>query len=278
MLAVQTIRTTTRSAPEGATSARQWDSYKAMTRPIESAASAYLCSMKRKRDCFEAYDYQAHRQQRMRYSLLREQPKGHQHSSSTYPRESLEEMANNAFVPPRRDSPPPLPYPIEGQASSTPSTRTDNILRARRRSSGNRKPKKSSGRRTVRMTRKHYNKKKKLEMMEATDRHIRNILDSNRANLSIATYERVYSVRQMAEQLDLAIRDQCNSIVQKEQDIKSWLGMTTGNKSKIVSLRKQLHERWTEVKELQSAVKPRRQRLKNLRFAAICVERSISEE
>ena len=114
--------------------------------------------------------------------------------------------------------------------------------------------------------------------MEATDRHIRNILNSNRTDLSIATYEKVYYVRQMAEQLDLALRDQCKSIVQKEQDIKSWLGMTTSNKSKIMSLRKQLHDRWTEVKDLQSAVKPRRQRLKNLRFAVICVERSIAEE
>ena len=247
-----------------------------MRRPIESAASAYLSTMKkRKRDSFEAYDYQAHRQQRMRYSLLREQPQEHLPPSSVYPRVSLEHMANNAIAPEYRSENPPASQPMQVPTSTGTCIRMDNILKTRRRS---KKSKKSSSRRAARMTRKHYNKKKRLEMMEATDRHIRNILESSRTSISMQIYEKVHSVRRMAEQLDHALRDQCNSIVQKEQDIKSWLGMTTSNKSKIVSLRKRLHDRWAEVKDLQSAVKPKRQRLKNLRFAALCVERSISEE
>ena len=124
------------------------------------------------------------------------------------------------------------------------------------------------------MTKKHYNKKKRLEMMEATDRQIQGILETCISTPS----PKLYFVRRQAELLDMSLRDPCNSIVQKEQDIKSWLGMTTSNKAKIVSLRKRLHDRWAEVKDLQSTVKPKRQRLKNLKFAALCEERSIIEE
>lgn len=276
MIAVQTIRATTRAPAESAMSAWHWTTapYKAMARPIESAASAYMSSKKRKRDYFESYDFQVHRQQKMRYSLCREQPQDQLHPSPVYRRDSLEQLADHVIVP---KWPVPPTNSTEAPVSRR-SPKSDNILKTRRRSSKKSKSS-TSRRRSVRMTKRHYNKKKRLEMMEVTGRQIRRVLESSHsASLSMKTCEKMRRVRQQAEKLDKSVRDQCNSIVQKEQDIKSWLGMTTSNKSKIVSLRKRLHDRWAEVKDLQGAVKPRRQRLKNLRFAAICVERSIAEE
>lgn len=281
MIAVQTIRATTKAPAECAMSA--WTSYnstlKAMSLPVDSVASAYLlAAKKRKRDSFEAYDFQAHgMQQRMRYSLLREQPQGYPHPSSVHPRNTLEQLADSV-MPPKNPSPPELVQ--DAPASKKRSLKSDSIRKARRRKKSSCSKKSSTStssprRRVMKMTRKNYHKKKRLEMMEATALQLRRILA---ASMPHPQSPQLHCVLRQAEQLDLSLRGQCNSIVQKEQDIKSWLGMTTSNKSKIVSLRKRLHDRWSEVKDLQSVVKPKRQRLKNLRFAARCVEGSITEE
>lgn len=284
MIAVQTIRATSKAPAECAMSA--WTSYnstlKAMSLPVESVASAYLMSKKRKRDSFEAYDFQAHgMQQRMRYSLLREQPQDAPHPSSVHPRKSLEQLADSVVPVESPSIPSPPELVTDAPASKKRSSKSESIRKARRRkkSSSSKKSSTSSSsphRRVMKMTRKNYHKKKRLEMMEATALQLRRIL----AATSVPHHPspQLHCVLRRAEQLDLSLRGQCNSIVQKEQDIKSWLGMTTSNKSKIVSLRKRLHDRWSEVKDLQSVVKPKRQRLKNLRFAARCVEGSITEE
>lgn len=114
--------------------------------------------------------------------------------------------------------------------------------------------------------------------MDATGKQLQTILASERWELPIRTLQRARYYRHKAQALDNSLRAKCNSIVQKERDIKSWLGMTTGKKEKIIKLRGRLHGRWAEVKDLQSEVKPKRQRLKNLKFAVMCEERSIEEE
>jgi hypothetical protein len=267
MITVQPLRPAPRTASDSVMSV--WKTYDTMMEAIDSSESAPYKNKKRIRDTFEAYDFQVHKQQKMRYSLLREsssEAASHQQSTSVFSGDSLVSLTKNALTKPRLVSPP-----FEG--ARRPSKNDD--IRSRRR---HKKAKKSRRGGAQRMTKKQYNKKKKVEMMEATARYIHNILGGSRIELSNRSIQRIKYYRSKIEQLDLSLRDQCNSIVYKEQDIKSWLGMTTGSRSQIINLRKRLHERWAEVKDLQSLVKPRRQRLKNLKFAARCEELSIAEE
>lgn len=266
MITVQHLRPTPRTASDSVMSV--WKTYDTMMDAIDSESAPFK-NKKRIRDSFEAYDFQVHKQQKMRYSLLREnasEDPSHQQPTSVFSGDSLVSLSMNGLAKPRM-----VPPPFEG-VPRRPS-KNDDIRRGRRH-----KKKKSTRGGAQRMTKKHYNKKKKLEMMEATARDIQNIMGGSRVELSNRSIQRIKYYRYKVEQLDLSLRDQCNSIVYKERDIKSWLGMTTSSRSQIINLRKRLHERWAEVKDLQSLVKPRRQRLKNLKFAARCEEQSIAEE
>jgi hypothetical protein len=267
MITVQPLRPTPRTTSDSVMNV--WKTFDTMMEAIDSGSAAFK-NKKRIRDSFEAYDFQVHKQQRMRYSLLREnssEDPSHQKPTSVFPGDSLVSLSKNGLVKPRL-----VPPPFEG-VNRRPS-KNDDIRRMRRQ----KKSKKSRRGGAQRMTKKHYNKKKKLEMMEATARDIQNILGASHVELSHRSIQKLKHYRSKVEQLDLSLRDQCNSIVYKEQEIKSWLGMTTKSRSQIINLRKRLHERWGEVKDLQTLVKPRRQRLKNLKFAARCEERSIAEE
>ncbi|CAB9499635.1 expressed unknown protein [Seminavis robusta] len=271
MIAVHTIRAPSRTPPSDSSAMSIWTSYDAM---IDSANAAAYKPMKRKRDSFEAYDFQVHKQpQRMRYSLLREDANQgtllQERQDGVYHRDSLLSLTSRALSDkPRLVTPPPI------ESAQRVSTSKSHETRKVRRNKKVRKAKRGS----PRMTKKHYNKKKRMEMMQATNRQIQSILGGSRLQIPAQAMQRVMYYRKKVEQLDLSLRDQCHSIVYKEQDIKSWLGMTTRSRSQIISLRKRLHDRWAEVKDLQSIVKPRRQRLKNLKFAALCEERSIAEE
>jgi len=313
----------------------------AAMRPLNSSSTLYPA--KRKRDCWEAYDYQVHMRQQMRYSMLQEQPQCYQQQyyqsppsaqqpqqPMTYPRRvslenlpCLEEQAakrqrlngdNDQQLVERRDPVATTTHTTTTTTHTTPlcsshqvvsqNTRVeeDDARRAARRlhrkshcsSSSHKRAHRSANecssssrrrQRVARMTRKHYSKKKRMEMMDATQKQIQAILNAATAastvvhhRLPIRAVQRVKYYRYKAAQLDSHLRNDCNAIVHKEQDIKAWLGMTTRNKDKIISLRKRMYDRWMEVKDLQTDVKPKRQRLKNLKFAVLCEERSIEEE
>ena len=292
MIAVQTIRATARAVVSDSSMAA-WappSHFASSASSSKMRPSSYLYAKKRDRDCFEAYDYQAHMQQKMRYSALREQPQCYNysspqqqqqqhreayrypqqpmyhHGSAVYPRrDSLEHQADVENTKRQRLSPP-------ASNSSSSAAKIHNVRKTKACS----KPKRPT---RARMTRKNYNKKKLQEMTVATGRQLQAILaTSDRLELPVRTLQRARYFRHKAEALDGSLRAKCNSIVQKERDIKAWLGMTTGKKEKIIKLRSRLHGRWAEVKDLQSEVKPKRQRLKNLKFAVMCEERSIEEE
>lgn len=289
---MQTIRATARAVVSDSSMA-PWASppshFASSASSSKMRPTSYLYAKKRDRDCFEAYDYQAHMQQKMRYSALREQPQCYNYSTSSqqqqreayrypqqpkyhygpavYPRrDSLEHDADVENVKRQRLSPP---------ASNSSSSSAAQIHKMRKTKVC---PKQKRSTR-ARMTRKNYNKKKLQEMSVATGKQLQAILaTSDQTELPVRTLQRTRYFRHKAEALDSSLRVKCNSIVQKERDIKAWLGMTTGKKEKIIKLRSRLHGRWAEVKDLQSEVKPKRQRLKNLRFAGMCEERSIEEE
>ena len=289
MIAVQTIRASARAAVNESSLA-PWASppshFASSASSSKMRPTSYLYAKKRDRDCFEAYDYQAHMQQKMRYSYsaLREQPQcynysslHHHHHGYSCPPETKYQYDRRAF--PRRDS---LEHKAEIEnskrqrlssptASSQSTGSSSKIINMRKAKASNR-PKRG------RMTKKDYNKKKLQEMTIATGKQLQAILASDQMELPVRTLQRARYFRHKAEALDISLRAKCNSIVQKERDIKAWLGITTGKKEKIIKLRSRLHGRWAEVKDLQSDVKPKRQRLKNLKFAVLCVERSIEEE
>lgn len=278
MIAVHPIRASPTRTSSSESAMSIWKRYDAMMESIEAASSSSgLKHKKRNRDSFEAYDFQAHKHQKMRYSLLREEPNlcsSYRDSYNVYPRDNLV----SALSANPRLTRSPIEELVKRSKTINMSISTNGKTDETRRMRRNKKVKKSKRGSHQRMTRKFYNKKKRLEMMEATDRHIQGILGNTVSQISDHTLQRVKYYKKKVEQLDLSLRDQCNSIVYKEQDIKSWLGMTTRSRSKIISLRKRLHDRWAEVKDLQSIVKPRRQRLKNLKFAVMCEERTIPEE
>jgi predicted Fe-S protein YdhL (DUF1289 family) len=256
MIAVQTIRAQARAPVETTMSVRSALAYS--MRRAQVGDGVPLLSKKRKRDCWEAYDYQMHMQQKMRYSLLRGSSSQSDPQEGIYPRKPLDICA----VQPQQLS------------SEHISSRVLDEARTKRRH----QTKAKKARRVVKMTKKQYNKKKVQEMRDVTDQQIQKILDPYPLPMSFQNHQRVNSLRRKAVLLDNQLRGQCHSIMRKEHDIKAWLGMTTSNKRKIIKLSRKLHERWIEVKDIQSEVKPQRQRLKNLKYAMMCEERSVAEE
>ena len=266
MITVQPLRPGPRTSSDSVMNV--WKTFDSMMEARDPGAGLSK-NKKRIRDSFEAYDFQVHKQQKMRYSLLREDSisdPSFQQPAEVYSSDRLISLSRSGQVTAH------LIPSFEG------NTRRPNKCNDIRKARGPKKAKRSRRVGAQPMTKKQYNKKKRVEMMEATDRDIQNILGSSNFEVSEHTRQRMKHYRYKAAQLDQLLRDQCNSIVYKEQDIKSWLGMTTASRSQIINLRKRLHERWAEVKDLQSLVKPRRQRLKNLKFAARCEELTIAEE
>lgn len=155
------------------------------------------------------------------------------------------------------------------------------------------------------MTQKLYNKKKRKEMLFANTQHIHTILlqnpsittatttssnedrittnnassstTSTRATLTTSTTSfrmKRYESKRIDQQLQYALQ----IITNKEKDIRLWLTMTTRNPNKIIQLTHKLHSRWTEVKNIQHDVKPKRRKLKTLRFAMFCEQNRVIEE
>ena len=276
MIAVQTIRAHTACAPAGTAMTVTNALALSMRRSYKSSNNSSYSSIKRKRDCWEAFDYQMQKNQKMRCSLLREEnsPK-----STIYPRDSLEEQASN-------DTPMDtcvMKRHRTSQGRSLPATNSNDDLRKQAHKHLLKMQKEGSknvprSRQAAKLTKKLYNKKKRHELMEATSEHIQGILGQSRSQLSREKIQTVKYLRYKAEQYDRYLRYRSDSIVQKEKDIKLWLSLRTSNKRKIVKLTKKLHQRWGEVKDIQSEVKPHRLRLKNLKFAMLCAQRSIIEE
>jgi hypothetical protein len=277
MIAVQTIRAHTARAP--AETALSVTSALALSmRRRQARNDAYGSSNKRKLDCWEAFDYQTQKKQKMRCSLLWETSA----ESSVYPQQSLEQQAPNDkhFQPPVGNTSMKRYRTSQGRTLLATNSNDDLRKQARKHLQEMHKKGTTAGSRgAVKMTKKLCNKKKRLEMMEATSKHIQGILGLNRsATLSRETIRKGRYLRHQADRLESYLRSRCNSIVQKEKDIKLWLGLRTSNKKKIVKLTRKLHQRWGEVKEIQSQVKPYRLRLKSLKYAMLCEERTIMEE
>lgn len=277
MIAVQTIRAQTARAPvDAAITVRKALALSLLQRQVGDGPHS-SANHKRKLDCWEAYDYQAQMKQQMRCKLLRRDTSCQDNGGTLYRQKVWENPAEtdsferskaiNFEVAKRRRTLSGRTLPITNS--------NDNLRKQMRR---HQMETANNPQRLPRMTKKNYNKKKKLEMMEAHNRHIQNILNQNRSELPVHICQKVRFLRHKAERLNHYLKGQCSNIVDKEKDIKLWLGMTTRNSRKIVKLTKKLHQRWGEVKELQSDVKLYRLRLKSLRYAMVCEGRSIAED
>lgn len=279
MIAVQSIRAqAARSSSEPGMSVTDALAL-SMRRKFRGNDSSYISS-KRKRDCWEAYDYQVQKKQKMRCSLLRET------ASDKYicPDGSHEQpfqvdcKVKESFMKTQ-----PINCIQASNDRSLPTNNSNDDLQKQVRRHLHELQKREACRNTasrklVKMTKKYCMRKRRIEMMEATSKRIQEILGQQRVVFSPRTVHNVRHLRHRAERLDSYLRSRCHSIQHKEKEIKLWLSLTTGNKRKIVKLTRKLHQRWGEVKHIQSEVKPHRLRLKNLKYAMLCEERSIAEE
>jgi len=217
-------------------------------------------------------EYQEYKQLPQKYQKYEQTPLG----DVAYPRRvSLEHIDDLQYATDQQVSRGTFSSSCSSSCNSFQSNRVVKVRKAACKVSKHAKSPNRS-----RMTRRYYSKKRHQEMMEATGKQLQSILAScnDRVEPPIRIVQRAKYYRRKAQALDRSLRPKCNIIVQMERDIKAWLGMTTSRKEKIMKLRSRLIGRWTEVKDLQSEIKPKRQRLKNLKFAVMCQELSIEEE